>query len=220
MLYHNKSEFKLSFTVTGGQADAGRDFLFAGRSEITERCGGRPTHHEAFDCAAGYARWQAGWSQEKKTWCCHHEQKGCQEWYNCWAHGDWTGAQADWCCKNENRGCPPTQAPYDCYNHQGLWSLAQKDYCCRTVRRGCTRPMRLDEEQWHAFGSLPRSRLSWPSSLAAIAAITCPLGLIMLVAARVWARQQLGIARDTHGGSVRPMLRYSEIEEAAEPAIS
>ena len=25
----------------------------------------------------GYTNWQAGWSIEKKAWCCQHQAKGC-----------------------------------------------------------------------------------------------------------------------------------------------
>ncbi|CAE8686633.1 unnamed protein product [Polarella glacialis] len=31
-----------------------------------------------FDCHAGALEIELGWSAEKKTWCCKHEQKGCQ----------------------------------------------------------------------------------------------------------------------------------------------
>ena len=27
----------------------------------------------------GYANWQAGWSTEKKAWCCQHQAKGCPD---------------------------------------------------------------------------------------------------------------------------------------------
>ncbi|CAK9111869.1 Uncharacterized protein SCF082_LOCUS51890, partial [Durusdinium trenchii] len=30
-----------------------------------------------YDCAAGYSNWLSGWSSDKKSWCCAHEQKGC-----------------------------------------------------------------------------------------------------------------------------------------------
>jgi hypothetical protein len=30
-----------------------------------------------YDCEAGYSNWQAGWSDDKKAWCCDNEQKGC-----------------------------------------------------------------------------------------------------------------------------------------------
>ncbi|CAE7408929.1 unnamed protein product [Symbiodinium pilosum] len=31
-----------------------------------------------FDCDAGYANWHAGWSQDKKNWCCQHLSLGCE----------------------------------------------------------------------------------------------------------------------------------------------
>merc|ERR1712176_1315327 len=30
-----------------------------------------------YDCNAGFANWQAGWSEPKKAWCCQHQGKGC-----------------------------------------------------------------------------------------------------------------------------------------------
>merc|ERR1712203_111231 len=31
---------------------------------------GPPPPADPFDCAAGFANWRAGWSVEKKSWCC------------------------------------------------------------------------------------------------------------------------------------------------------
>eukprot|EP00929_Paragymnodinium_shiwhaense_P118287 TRINITY_DN9021_c0_g1_i4.p1 TRINITY_DN9021_c0_g1~~TRINITY_DN9021_c0_g1_i4.p1 ORF type:complete len:762 (-),score=120.13 TRINITY_DN9021_c0_g1_i4:160-2445(-) len=33
----------------------------------------------AFDCDAGYDKWEDGWSEEKKLHCCMKEKKGCQK---------------------------------------------------------------------------------------------------------------------------------------------
>jgi hypothetical protein len=32
-----------------------------------------------FDCDAGLANWEKGWSDQKKDWCCAQEQKGCEQ---------------------------------------------------------------------------------------------------------------------------------------------
>jgi hypothetical protein len=32
-----------------------------------------------FHCEEGYATWRAGWSHEKKKWCCEREKRGCEE---------------------------------------------------------------------------------------------------------------------------------------------
>merc|ERR1711972_1000951 len=37
-----------------------------------------------YDCAAGFANWQAGWSEPKKVWCCHHQGKGCASGARLW----------------------------------------------------------------------------------------------------------------------------------------
>merc|ERR1719221_964737 len=63
---------------------------------------------EAFDCAAGFAKWQTGWSAEKRTWCCKHKNRGCD--FDCtagfskWATG-WSADKKVWCCEHEQRGC-------------------------------------------------------------------------------------------------------------------
>eukprot|EP00913_Durusdinium_trenchii_P001160 g1067.t1 len=30
-----------------------------------------------YDCNAGFSNWMSGWSSDKKSWCCAHEQRGC-----------------------------------------------------------------------------------------------------------------------------------------------
>jgi len=56
-----------------------------------------------FDCQAGLANWEQGWSSNKKCWCCAHESQGCdpgiacpKTWavnrtvhidYKCWCQG-------------------------------------------------------------------------------------------------------------------------------------
>merc|ERR1712207_121450 len=32
---------------------------------------------DPYNCADGFANWQAGWSVAKKAWCCSNEGKGC-----------------------------------------------------------------------------------------------------------------------------------------------
>jgi len=32
---------------------------------------------QPFDCTAGWSNWRAGWSEEKKTWCCQYAGTGC-----------------------------------------------------------------------------------------------------------------------------------------------
>merc|ERR1712087_341614 len=36
-----------------------------------------PPPADPFNCADGFANWVAGWSVEKKEWCCAHHGKGC-----------------------------------------------------------------------------------------------------------------------------------------------
>merc|ERR1712087_1002080 len=34
---------------------------------------------EPYDCNAGYSNWGAGWSPNKKEWCCANKKMGCAE---------------------------------------------------------------------------------------------------------------------------------------------
>jgi hypothetical protein len=115
----------------------------------------------AFDCQAGYSKWQKGWSDEKKAFCCEHEGMGCQE-FNCgdsttsdfadWSipkrkwcckqsgKYEWPVEQAAWCCQHEEVGCP-SKPTYNC--SAGLrdaysgWSAGKKEWCCAHESKGC-----------------------------------------------------------------------------------
>jgi len=82
-----------------------------------------PPPADPFNCADGFANWVAGWSVEKKEWCCSFHGKGCpqqgggcatsSEPYDCeagfanWQQG-WSVQKKAWCCSNKGKGCPPT----------------------------------------------------------------------------------------------------------------
>jgi len=72
---------------------------------------------EHYDCSAGFATWHRGWSERKKAWCCHREQRGCPTAvasslpFDCLAGFDhweagWSEGKKRWCCRNRGRGCP------------------------------------------------------------------------------------------------------------------
>merc|ERR1712241_712125 len=48
---------------------------------------------DPYNCADGFANWQAGWSVPKKEWCCRVHGKGCP---------------------NQGGGCVTSSKPYDC----------------------------------------------------------------------------------------------------------
>merc|ERR1712228_815007 len=48
---------------------------------------------DPYNCADGFANWQAGWSVAKKEWCCRVHGKGCP---------------------NQGGGCVTSSKPYDC----------------------------------------------------------------------------------------------------------
>lgn len=72
-----------------------------------------------FDCDAGYANWEAGWSPAKKTWCCQHHKKGCfhlpGRWFDCNAglsnFHTWPQSQKTWCCSKQGKSCEGPNPP-------------------------------------------------------------------------------------------------------------
>jgi len=77
---------------------------------------------EPYNCAQGFATWQASWSPQQKEWCCRAHGKGCLQPavrgelfgaarpFDCaaglgnWIRG-WSTPKKDWCCKHEGKGC-------------------------------------------------------------------------------------------------------------------
>lgn len=78
-----------------------------------------PHPPDPYNCAEGFANWQAGWSASKKDWCCKVHGKGC---------GTPSG------------GCS-TSAPFDCDagfgNWMRGWSVAKKTWCCAHEGKAC-----------------------------------------------------------------------------------
>merc|ERR1711920_934552 len=77
---------------------------------------------DPFNCADGAINWQAGWSTEKKVWCCHQHGKGCGQdaevpaaEYDCnaafanWVKG-WSEGKKQWCCNYGYETCPNNAA--------------------------------------------------------------------------------------------------------------
>merc|ERR1712027_95783 len=74
---------------------------------------------DPYNCADGWANWQAGWSVPKKEWCCRVHGKGCP---------------------NQGGGCMTSSEPYDCNagfaNWMAGWSVAKKAWCCSNKGKG------------------------------------------------------------------------------------
>lgn len=109
-----------------------------------------------YDCDAGFSNWRAGWSEQKKHWCCHTYRKGCPD----------SGASSSGSSLTPD-GHPPSRPPsgqmwkwmlvdgqyqwhlmiivgplpFDCQagysNWRRGWSPDKKDYCCQHFRMGC-----------------------------------------------------------------------------------
>jgi hypothetical protein len=79
-----------------------------------------PAPADPFNCADGFANWQAGWSVPKKQWCCEVHGKGCPD----------TGG-----------GCATSSEPFDCdagfANWLAGWSIPKKQWCCQNKGKGC-----------------------------------------------------------------------------------
>lgn len=99
-----------------------------------------------YNCNAGLASWEHGWSTAKKTWCCKQGGHGCNP-YDCNAGFTnlpslWTPAKRAWCCNNKHLGCTTTtHLRYDCnaglaHWEQG-WSTNKKKWCCKHEGHSC-----------------------------------------------------------------------------------
>merc|ERR1712150_40499 len=77
---------------------------------------------DPFNCADGVLNWQAGWSTQKKQWCCTQHGKGCGQdaevpaaEYDCnagfanWVKG-WSEGKKTWCCSFGYKSCPTDAA--------------------------------------------------------------------------------------------------------------
>merc|ERR1739836_123243 len=80
---------------------------------------------DPFNCADDQSEWQAGWSVEKKQWCCQIHGKGCPEdavagadtatAFGCnagfanWVKG-WSISKKTWRCQAAHKGCVGTGA--------------------------------------------------------------------------------------------------------------
>jgi len=73
---------------------------------------------DPFNCADGKLNWQAGWSTQKKQWCCQQHGEGCGQdtevpaaQYDCnaafanWVKG-WSEGKKAWCCSSGFQSCP------------------------------------------------------------------------------------------------------------------
>jgi len=119
----------------------------------------------SYNCIVGIAKWETGWSREKKKWCCVRMQVACAP-YDCsqdlgkW-NSTWKKEKKLWCCKNAGRGCTEhdsrqrassanqessltshgtaesSQTHYDCMTDVQDWSHAKQAWCCENTGQGC-----------------------------------------------------------------------------------
>lgn len=64
----------------GGDEDDATEEITPNKTVTTEEFGKLVEGDEdAFDCDAGLAKWETGWSAYKISWCCNNKHKGCAE---------------------------------------------------------------------------------------------------------------------------------------------
>jgi len=79
-----------------------------------------------------------GWSEEKKAWCCEHEDV-CphQDRFDCTTGELWSEVKTKWCCSNRincpNIGLSPDK--FDCLTTED-WPERKEAWCCK-YRRDC-----------------------------------------------------------------------------------
>jgi len=110
--------------------DAGRHGI-AGNST-----GHHPAEPPRFRCTTGLLDWNFWrWSDEKREWCCHHAEVGCENvGYDCFRGktAEWPDRQNKWCCKEVGLGC--SEDDFNCKdsleNWTVAWTFAKKSWCC------------------------------------------------------------------------------------------
>uniref|UniRef100_A0A7S4UGW8 Uncharacterized protein n=1 Tax=Alexandrium monilatum TaxID=311494 RepID=A0A7S4UGW8_9DINO len=85
-----------------------------------------------FDCNAGKDN-LAGWSMEKKHYCCQKDNIGCEQLFDCqaglqMAETGWSDQKKEWCCSQRNLGCP---THCDDYANRRNWPRHKVCYCCK-----------------------------------------------------------------------------------------
>ncbi|CAE7518123.1 slc38a2 [Symbiodinium sp. CCMP2592] len=70
-----------------------------------------------FNCHAGTANLDEGWSPKKKSWCCAHQHLGCPVSFDCDAalanfYSAWSDRKKTWCCHQEGKGCMGQHQPH------------------------------------------------------------------------------------------------------------
>merc|ERR1719203_2749951 len=136
---------------------------------------------DPYNCADGFANWQAGWSIPKKEWCCRAHGKGCP---------------------NQGGGCATSSKPYDCNAGFANWmagsSVAKKAWCCSNEGKG------LPTSSWWVClevalkcpGSVSAARSSHMCSLKVAALAFVPSS---------GAQRQLSEGSDRRGGVVKAL---------------
>lgn len=96
------------------------------------------TARGSFDCNAGYAKWQTGWSEMKKYYCCGVGHVNCNVVattvapaydcrYDAEQHHLWALPKKVWCCVHLRVGCP-TVAPATLQQRSTTVALIQQQY--------------------------------------------------------------------------------------------
>jgi hypothetical protein len=100
----------------------------------------RPTESPRFDCDAGLANFEWGWSDPKKEWCCHHKGKGCEDDGNTTRAADTTMA-ADTTTTLATTTSMTVLKPFNCDFGLHNAPVTKQRWCCTYERKGCPAAM-------------------------------------------------------------------------------
>lgn len=111
---------------------------------------------DTFDCKAGVANWQKGWSGMKKQWCCSNKHVACTP-----------EAGSD-------------DSPFDCTagvnNWDAGWAIPKKIWCCQNKGVKCEKPNIL-KVTW-VFGNIDYSALRASGGLSTAFEHSCSQTLV------------------------------------------
>lgn len=101
-----------------------------------------------YDCSSGV---RASWTEDKKAWCCAHEEKCFVEMgagfnFSCAAGTPWGLTEIEWCCMYHGLGCDASLT-YDCADGQDAnWTIPQRSYCCSQGPEHCKHASKPEAE--------------------------------------------------------------------------
>jgi len=118
-----------------------------------------------YDCAAGFDKWEWGWSEGKKAWCCQRAQKGCPP------GGKPVPAAPPAKPAAPEVGTPPAATPpekpailpYDCSGDatSSDWTPGKTAWCCKHEQKGCPKGFSPTPSRFDCLAGLANWQAAW-----------------------------------------------------------